>query len=384
MHLGGLGIMLNKKKLGSILSLCNQTNEELLYGLECVRGVSVNKNFITTKANMVGVSLKPYLIINPNEFVYVADTSRRGDKIAIARNTSNEVYICSSVYTVFKVTEQSDLLPEYLSLLFERAEFDRYARYNSWGSARETFDWQTFCDYEIELPPISIQQKYVDVYKSMLANQQCYEKGLDDLTLLCHSFVENLKKTVPHHCLGEYISKCEESNEQLLYGVEDVKGISIEKRFIDTKANMTDVSLKPYVVVNPNEFAYVTVTSRNGEKISVARNDSDQSYICSSSYIVFKINDIDKLLPEYLSLLFERSEFNRYARFHSWGSARETFDWDTMCEVRIPVPDIDVQHSIVDIYKAYNIRKEINEKLKAQLKDICPILIKGSIEEAKN
>ena len=90
------------------------------------------------------------------------------------------------------------------------------------------------------------------------------------------------------------------------------------------------------------------------------------------------------MLPEYLSLLFERSEFNRYARFHSWGSARETFDWDTMCEVRIPVPDIDVQHSIVDIYKAYNIRKEINEKLKAQLKDICPILIKGSIEEAKN
>lgn len=383
MHLGGLGIMLNKQKLGSFLSLCNQTNEELLYGLGCVRGVSVNKNFITTKANMVGVSLKPYLIINPNEFVYVADTSRRGDKIAIARNTSNEVYICSSAYTVFKVSEPSKLLPEYLSLLFERAEFDRYARYNSWGSARETFDWQTFCDYEIELPPISIQQKYVDLYKAIHKNQQCYEKGLDDLSLLCHGFVENLRKTARHHSLGEYISKCEQSNEQLLYGVEDVKGISIEKRFIDTKANMTDVSLKPYAVVNPNEFAYVTVTSRNGEKISVARNASNQSYICSSSYIVFKINNIDKLLPEYLSLLFDRSEFNRYARFHSWGSARETFDWDAMCDVRIPVPSIDVQQSIVDIYKALNSRKEINEKLKAQLKDICPILIKGSIEEAK-
>ena len=276
------------------------------------------------------------------------------------------------------------MLPEYLSILFERPEFDRYARYHSWGSARETFDWQTFCEYEIELPPISIQQKYVDIYNAMLTNQQCYEKGLDDLSLLCHSFVEKLRKTVWHHRLGEYISKCEESNEQLLYGVEDVKGISIEKRFIDTKANMTDVSLKPYAVVNPNEFAYVTVTSRNGEKISVARNDSNRSYICSSSYIVFKIDNTDKLLPEYLSLLFDRSEFNRYARFHSWGSARETFDWDAMCEVRIPVPSIDVQQSIVDIYKAFNSRKEINEKLKAQLKDICPILIKGSIEEAKN
>lgn len=87
-------------------------------------------------------------------------------------------------------------------------------------------------------------------------------------------------------------------------------------------------------------------------------------------------------MPEYLSMLFERSEFNRYSRFNSWGSARETFDWDEMCDVRIPIPDIEIQHDIVNIFEAYNTRKEINEKLKAQIKDICPILIKGSLEEA--
>ena len=138
------------------------------------------------------------------------------------------------------------------------------------------------------------------------------------------------------------------------------------------------------MLVRPSEFAYVADTSRRGDKIALARNNSVDTYICSSAYTVFKINDQSKLLPEYLSLLFDRSESNRYARFHSWGSAREIFDWDAMCEVCIPVPSIDVQQSIVDIYKAFNSRKEINEKLKAQLKDICPILIKGSIEEAKN
>lgn len=93
---------------------------------------------------------------------------------------------------------------------------------------------------------------------------------------------------------------------------------------------MEGVSLKPYAVVKPDEFAYVTVTSRNGEKISLARNNSDEAYICSSSYIVFKVDDTNTLLPAYLSMLFERSEFNRYSRFNSWGSARETFDWEEM------------------------------------------------------
>lgn len=133
----------------------------------------------------------------------------------------------------------------------------------------------------------------------------------------------------------------------------------------------------------PSEFAYVTVTSRNGEKISLAYNDSDDTYICSSSYIVFSVNDESVLLPSYLAMLLERNEFNRYARFHSWGSARETFDWDEMCAVEIPIPDISIQKDIVDIFNVYKERKNINERLKSQIKDICPILIKGSIEEAR-
>ena len=145
---------------------------------------------------------------------------------------------------------------------------------------------------------------------------------------------------------------------------------------------MSNVSLNPYAIVAPDEFAYVTVTSRNGEKISLAHNSSNEIYICSSSYVVFRITDKKKLLPSYLQIFFSRGEFDRYSRFNSWGSARETFDWPEMRDVKIPIPDIKVQQYIVDIFIAYQLRKEINNQLKAQIRDLCPILIKGSIEEA--
>ena len=321
--------------------------------------------------------------MQPDDFVYVAVTSRNGEKITIAHNISDDTYIVSSSYLVFKVKRKDLLLSDYLFIYFNRPEFDRYSRFNSWGSARETFSWEDMCDMEVDLPPLSIQQKYVDIYNAMLANQQSYERGLEDLKLVCDAYIDDLRKKLSHRKLGSYISMCENKNDDLVYGIDAVRGVSIEKKFIDTKANMEGVSLKPYEIVNPNEFAYVTVTSRNGEKISLARNNSNEVYICSSSYIVFKVNDTRELLPEYLSMLFERSEFNRYSRFNSWGSARETFDWEEMCDVRIPVPDIEIQQDIVNIFEAYNTRKDINEKLKAQIKDICPILIKGSIEEAR-
>nr|WP_317351688.1 restriction endonuclease subunit S [uncultured Agathobacter sp.] len=374
---------LTKYKLGDLIQLCDARNDDLQYGIEDVKGISIQKIFIETKADMTGVSLKPYYLVQPDDFAYVTVTSRNGEKITLAHNTTDNTYIVSSSYVVFSVKDTELLLSDYLFMFFNRSEFERYSRFNSWGSARETFSWEDMCDMEVDLPPLPIQQKYVDIYNAMLTNQQSYERGLEDLKLVCDAYIDDLRKKLSHRKLGSYISMCENKNDDLVYGIDAVRGVSIEKKFIDTKANMEGVSLKPYEIVNPNEFAYVTVTSRNGEKISLARNNSNEVYICSSSYIVFKVNDTRELLPEYLSMLFERSEFNRYSRFNSWGSARETFDWEEMCDVRIPVPDIEIQQDIVNIFEAYNTRKDINEKLKAQIKDICPILIKGSIEEAR-
>lgn len=368
-------------KLGELIELCDERNAKKKYTVDDVKGISIQKIFIETKADMKDVPLNPYILVKPDYFAYVTVTSRNGEKITLAHNTTDNTYIVSSSYVVFSVKNKDLLLSDYLFMYFNRPEFDRYARFNSWGSARETFGWEDMCDMEIKLPPLPIQQKYVDVYNAMLANQQSYERGLDDLKLVCDAYIDKLRKNLPHQKLGTYISISDNKNDELEYGIDRVRGISIEKKFIDTKANMEGVSLKPYSVVYPNQFAYVTVTSRNGEKISLARNNSNEVYICSSSYTVFKVNDTRELLPEYLSMLFERNEFNRYSRFHSWGSARETFDWEEMCDVKIPIPDLKIQRDIVSIFEAYNMRKKINEKLKTQIKDICPILIKGSLEE---
>ncbi len=374
---------LTKHKLGNLIELVDHRNENLDYGLKDVRGISIKKEFIETKANMEGVSLSSYKIVSPNDFAYVTVTSRNGKQISLALNKSQKHYLVSSTYLVFRLKNSGVLIPDYLYIYFNRPEFDRFSRYNSWGSARETFDWNEMQSIEIELPSIEIQQKYVNIYKAMVDNQKNYENGLEDLKFACEAYIDKLKKEIPAQQLGDLIVQCNNRNDDLKYSLEHVRGISIEKRFIPTTADMKDVSLKPYLLVKPDEFAYVTVTSRNGRKISIAHNASESTYLCSSSYIVFRVNSGNVLIPDYLSLFLSRSEFDRYARYNSWGSARETFDWSEMCDVKIPLPSFEIQQSIVNIFKAYNDRNRINEQLKEQIKSICPILIKGSIEEAR-
>lgn len=374
---------LTKYKLSQLIELCEERNFEENYTLEDVRGISTSKEFISTKANMDGVSLASYKIVGSGEFAYVADTSRRGEQIALAFNNENKAVLISSIYTVFRVEREDILLPDYLFMYFNRPEFNRYTRFNSWGSARETFDWDAMCDIDIELPDIAVQQKYVDIYKSMVANQQSYERGLEDLKLVCDGYIEDLRRKIPYEPIEEYLELVEQKNDDLKFGLDAVRGVSIEKKLIETRADMNNVNLRPYSLIRPGDLAYVTVTSRNGGKISIALNDSDSTYICSSSYVVFRCKDVEKLLPQYLMLYFSRPEFNRYARFNSWGSARETFDWEEMCNVQIPIPDIKVQKAIAEIFAVYIARKRINEQLKTQIKDICPILIRGSLEEVK-
>jgi len=370
-----------KYRLGSLISLNEIKNHDNTLDLSNLKGISIQKVFIETKADMRNVSLHNYLVVPPDAFAYVTITSRNGEKITIAHNDTKEILIVSSSYVVFNVTEPGVINSDYLYMYFNRSEFDRYARFNSWGSAREAFSWDDMCNIEIDVPPLPIQQKYVAVYNAMLANQQAYENGLNDLKLTCDAYVEKIRREIPYESIGQHIVLSDVRNSNFEYGITDVKGISIEKRFIETKADMEEVPLKSYQLVKPDAFAYVTVTSRNGERISLAHNQSEDTYICSSSYVVFKIKDINMLMPSYLHIFFSRSEFDRYTRFNSWGSARETFNWDDMCDVKIPIPDINIQRSIVNIYNSYLERRDINERLKAQINDLCPILIKGALQE---
>ncbi len=374
---------LTKYCLGDLLELTTETNANNEYGASDVRGMTITKEIIPTKADVSNTDLTKFLVVHPGEFVFNPRT--HGKKIGFGYNDTDSSFLISWNNIAFRIKDsmRDKVLSEYLFFHFNRAEWDREACYRSWGSSTEVFTWEALCEMELDLPSITVQQKYVDIYNSMLANQRCYERGLEDLRIVFEGYLDNLRRTESLKVIKPYIALVETKNDDLKYGLDSVRGVSIEKKFIDTKADMTNVNLKPYYVVKPNEFAYVTVTSRNGEKISLALNDSNESIICSSSYVVFRSINENKLLPQYLMLYFSRSEFNRYARFNSWGSARETFNFEDMCDVEIPIPDISVQKAIADIFTAYNTRKLINERLKAQIKDLCPILVKGAVEEGE-
>ena len=376
---------LTKCRLGEYIELRGEVNANLTFGLDDVRGVNNLKQLMPTKADMNGRDLTKFQVVYPGEFVFNHRTSRNGSKFSIAYNDGDKPIICTEDYVVFRVKKDSEkcLSAKWLYMYFNRSEFDRYVITNSWGSSTEFYNWEDLCTVELVLPAYPIQIKYVEIYESMITNQQSYECGLEELKLTCDGYIEDLRRKISSEQIGEYLELVDSINSDLRYGLDDVRGISIEKKFIETKANMEGVSLAPYWVIQPGEFGYAPVTSRNGGKISVALNDSGDTYICSSSYVVFKSKNVEKLWPQYLMLFFSRTEFDRYARFNSWGSARETFDWDEMFNVKIPIPEISVQKAIAEMFTVFNMRKQISERLKTQIKDICPILIKGSIEEGR-
>lgn len=373
---------LQRIKLGKLIHQCDTRNTDLIFTEKDVRGISTGKEFISTKADLDGVNLKSYKIIRKNEFAYVADTSRRGEKIALAFNRGKAILI-SSIYTSFYVDRPDLLLSDYLFMYFNRPEFDRYSRFNSWGSARETFSWEDMCDIEIELPSIEIQQKYVDVYNAMLENQKSYERGLEDLKLVCDSALDKIKEG---NCikLGKIIEKRDCKNIDNYLGKEAVRGITNKKQFDSTKADLRGTDLSKFLIVHKGEFAYNSRTDGR-DMLVLALNREENSIIVTFNYNVFGIKDKMKnsVNTEFLYTLFKRTEFDRKVRFDSWGSSQELFSWESLCDLDIPFPSIEIQNSIASINEAYINRTNINEKLKSQIKTLCPILIKGSIEEAK-
>lgn len=368
----------NLVSLGDYIELCDERNSNGEYTLEDVRGISILKKFIPTKADMKDVSLSPYKLVKPREFSYVTVTSRNGGKISLAINDTEDTYLVSSSYEVFKSKNTEQLLPEYLYLLLCRDEFDRLSRFNSWGSARETFDWSEFCRIQIPLPDPDTQQELVDTYNGLKALAEQNEALIKPLTEACQAYIVDCKKKYPELRLGEYIQEFNQQNSNGNFVLEDVRGVSIQKKFIDTKANMDDVPLHKYKIVKDGMFAFNVNTARMGEKFAIALC-KDETFLVSSIYGVFEVIDKSILLPEYLYIIFNREDFDRYVRFNSWGSARETFTYNEICEVFISLPPIEVQQAIVDLYNCSEEAKKIASEARAKMKMLCPALVQKAI-----
>ena len=364
-------------RLGDYIERSTQNNKDLEYGTDLIVGVNSQGIFAVPKGNTDGVDLKPYKIVNNGAFVYNPTRLELG---SIAYRTEG-LCIVSHLYMVFYLTDEGKKIidPMWLYIYFRRAEFCREVTFRNFGSQRPEFNFNDMSDIIVPLPDIKIQRKYVDIYNAMLVNQQSYERGLEDLKLVCDAYIEDLRRKMPCEPIGPYIERHDVRNGP--NGTKNVMGVSTTKEFREPTSKVNRNELDNYKVVKPRQISFVQ-TTHNEKVFAYAFNNTDEDIVVTSVNEVFSVDE-DKLLPEYLSMFFNRTEFDRYARFHSWGSARETFTWDDLIKVEIPIADITVQKSIADIYKVYKDRKGITEKLKAQIKDICPILIKGSIEETR-
>lgn len=370
---------LSKVKIGSFVEKYSEKCGIPNLTVNDVSGINRNKEFFEP-SKQVGADTSGYKVVPPNYFACNLMHVGRDKVLPISMNHTKKNKIVSAAYTVFKITDESVILKEYFFMCLKSEEKDRYFWFNTDSSVRDGMDWEVFCNVDIEIPPIDIQKKYIAVYKSLLNNLDAYQTGLDDLKLVCDAYIEKLGRKSKCEKLDKYIMQSTETNGNI-YGVDSVRGISIKKEFIDTKADMTNVSLSPYLLVRPEMFCYVPVTSRNGDKISIALNKSEDTFIVSSSYVVFYVTDREKLNPNYLFLFLSRSEFDRYARFNSWGSARETFEWAALGEMKIPIPDINTQKSIVQIHNALIKRTAMVDTLKAKIDSICPVLVRGAVKE---
>lgn len=366
---------LTKYKLGELIELVQDTNSELQYGSNDVRGMSITKEIIPTKADVTETDLSNFFVVSPGDFIYNPRT--HGKKIGFGYNNTCNTFIISWNNIAFRVQSSMNnvVLSDYLFLHFKREEWDREACFQSWGSSTEVFAWETLCDMEIDLPPLAIQQKYVDVYNAMLENQKSYERGLNDLKLVCDAYIEDLRRKIPCEKIGKYIHQYNVKNSEGEITLE--QGINIEKKFITPQRSNDNFYGRK--IVRTGQIAYCT--QLNNENVAIAlRNGAD--CIVSGVYDVIEFNDNCNLFPEYLMLWLVRAEFGRFVYWASQGTSYEFLTYDNLANYKIPVPDIEVQKSIVSIWRVYNERKTINEKLKEWIKDICPILIKGSVEES--
>jgi len=373
---------LNSCALGEHIELRGITNADLEFGVEDVRGVNNLKELMPTKADISGRDLSKFQIVYPGEFVFNHRTSRNGSKFSIAYNDGKRPIICTEDYVVFRIKRSSSetLLPEWIYMFFNRPEFDRYVITNSWGSSTEFYNWEDICAIRMILPPLSIQKKYVGVYKSLLLNQTSYENGLDDLVLTFEALVDEQKHISNKRTVQELLEEIDHRNVD--GAITEVQGINITKQFMPSVANTYNVNLKNYKVVEKGQFAFSGMQTGRDRCIRIALYTDEEPIIISPAYSVFKMKDVD-VLPEFIMIWFSRKETDRLGWFMSDSSIRTNLDMDRFYEIEIPIPDLSVQRAIVEIYEAYKIRRSIAEQLKSQTKDICPILIKGSIDEAR-
>ena len=357
-------------KLGAYIEPCDERNTDLSISLS--QGISNMKVFQNPK--QVSVNSKSDKIVRKGQFAYNRATTRNGEKILIAYREGEDCTV-SSAYQIFRIKDERVLNPHYLMLWFKRPEFDRYARYMSKGSAHEFFEYSDMEEVEIPLPSPKEQQKLVNVWKACREIKEQNEAKAAPLMQLCQSYIQELKHKYPAQEIGPYIKECNERNYTLQS--KNVRGVSTEKEFRVPQSRVDFDKLDNYKVIYKNQFVFVPTTD-TWRCLAICLNKETKPIVVSPIYCAFSVDE-NVIIPEYLHLYCRRKEIDRYARFHSWGSARENFNFSDMQRMAIPLPPIDVQRAIVNIYKCANEAKQIAEEADKLSRAVCPALLQHVI-----
>lgn len=364
---------LTRYKIGKLVSDVDERNS---YGIRKFCGINIQKDFIPTVADTSNLDASKYKVVRKNRFVFSGMQTGRDACIRISMYAKEFPIIVSPAYTTFEISARDVVLPEYFFMLFLSQEKDRLGWFYSDSSVRANLEWDTFCDVPIDLPPLSVQQKYVNIYNAMLANQRSYERGLEDLKLSIDAVIEQFKHTASRVSVGELLEEVDNRNTDREY--TSANGINITKQFMPSVASSSD--LNRYKIVRKNQFAYSAMQTGRDKCIRIALLQDDTPIIVSPAYSILQ-KKTDIVIEDFIQMWFSRAESDRLGWFMSDASIRANLDLPRFYEIEIPLPDMEQQKSLVDIYRAYVLRRNINDKLKAQIKSVCPILIKGSLEE---
>lgn len=366
---------MNFKRLGDYIQKVNNRNKDL--AVSNLLGVNIFKNFMPSVANQSGLDLSKYKVIQKGQFATNLMHVNRDEVLPVALYTEDEPALVSPAYITFEVIDENELLPEFLMMEFQRPEFDRKAWTYCDSSVRGGLEWDRLCDMEIPDIDITEQRKYVALYKGLLTNQKTYENSLEDLQLICNSFMDTLKDS-DLKPLGKLIGLVDNRNTD--GNISNQLGINVDKVFMPSKAKTTKENLVKYKVIQKGEFAYSAMQVGRDETVRVVLYTFDEPAIISPAYQVFRVNDEKEILPEFLMLWFYRPEFNRFGWFISDSSVRASLEWERFTDIKIPVPSFEKQEAIVTIYHTLETRKRINEQLKESIKPLCPVLMKGVLE----
>ena len=275
---------------------------------------------------------------------------------------------------------EAQVIPDYLYLYLCRQETDRYTWFCTDSSIRGNLPESRLLDIEIPVPDIELQRQLVNVWEGLNNMRQDNEAQAEPLMELCMSYLKKLREEYPLRKLGTgLIERVERYNTDGKFDIKSVRGVSNTKEVIKTRANVTGRDFSSFLVLRHHEFVFNRRTTRNGERLGLGFNEGYEPFLFTNDYVMFRVTNNEELLPEYLYLCFKRDEFDRYVRWDSWGSATEFFNWENMLQVQIPVPPIEVQQAIVDIYKCAKESKAISTEAEKLRKAVAPALIQKAI-----